>query len=59
LKENYSINNIAHFMQLTARVPQRTGFFCSCTLAKVGKAGQIFQNPIDVRMRDCITGRIG
>jgi phosphate transport system ATP-binding protein len=57
LKENYSIIIVTHSMQQAARVSQRTGFFYLGSLVEVGKTEQIFQNPIDTRTRDYITGR--
>jgi phosphate transport system ATP-binding protein len=58
-KENYSIIMVTHSMQQAARLSQRTGFFCLGAFVTVGKAGQIFQNHLDVRTRDYITGRFG
>jgi phosphate transport system ATP-binding protein len=59
LKENYTIIIVTHSMQQAARVSQRTGFFHLGSLVEVGKTEQIFQNPIDTRTRDYITGRFG
>ena len=59
LKENYSIIIVTHSMQQAARVSQRTGFFHLGTLVEVGKTEQIFQNPVDARTCDYITGRFG
>jgi phosphate transport system ATP-binding protein len=59
LKENYSIIIVTHSMQQAARVSQRTGFFHLGVLVEVGKTEQIFQNPVDTRTRDYITGRFG
>ncbi len=59
LKENYTIIIVTHSMQQAARVSQRTGFFHLGSLVEVGKTEQIFQNPVDVRTRDYITGRFG
>jgi phosphate transport system ATP-binding protein len=59
LKENYSIIIVTHSMQQAARVSQRTGFFHLGSLVEVGKTEQIFQNPVDARTRDYITGRFG
>jgi phosphate transport system ATP-binding protein len=59
LKENYSIIIVTHSMQQAARVSQRTGFFHLGALVEVGKTEQIFQNPVDARTRDYITGRFG
>ena len=59
LKENYSIIIVTHSMQQASRVSQRTGFFHLGDLVEVGTTAEIFQNPVDVRTRDYITGRIG
>ena len=59
LKENYTIIIVTHSMQQASRVSQRTGFFHMGVLAEVGATEQIFQNPLDPRTRDYITGRFG
>jgi phosphate transport system ATP-binding protein len=59
LKENYTIIIVTHSMQQAARVSQRTGFFHLGSLVEVGNTEQIFQNPVDTRTRDYITGRFG
>ena len=59
LKENYSIIIVTHSMQQAARVSQRTGFFHLGDLVEVGTTENIFQNPVESRTRDYITGRFG
>ena len=59
LKENYTIIIVTHSMQQAARVSQQTGFFHMGSLVEVGRTEQIFQNPVDKRTRDYITGRFG
>lgn len=59
LKENYTIIIVTHSMQQAARVSQRTGFFHMGALVEVGQTEQIFQNPVDKRTHDYITGRFG
>ena len=59
LKEYYSIIIVTYIMQQAAPVLKRTGFFYTGSLVEVGKTEQIFQNPIDARTRDYITGRFG
>ncbi|MEA3243719.1 MAG: phosphate ABC transporter ATP-binding protein PstB [Pseudomonadota bacterium] len=59
LKENYSIIIVTHSMQQAARVSQRTGFFHLGDLVEVNMTEKIFQNPVDSRTRDYITGRFG
>jgi phosphate transport system ATP-binding protein len=59
LRENYSIVIVTHSMQQAARVSQRTGFFHLGELVEVNSTEQVFQNPVDPRTRDYITGRFG
>jgi len=59
LKENYTIIIVTHSMQQAARISQQTGFFHMGSLVEVGLTEQIFQNPIDKRTHDYITGRFG
>jgi len=59
LKENITIIIVTHSMQQAARVSQQTGFFHMGVMAEVGTTQQIFQNPMDSRTRDYITGRFG
>ena len=59
LKENFTIIIVTHSMQQASRVSQRTGFFHMGVLAEQGTTEQIFQNPVDPRTRDYITGRFG
>ena len=59
LKENFSIIIVTHSMQQAARVSQRTGFFHLGDLVEVDTTEKIFQNPVDSRTRDYITGRFG
>ena len=59
LKENYSIIIVTHSMQQAARVSQRTGFFHLGDLVEVNSTEKIFQNPVDSRTRDYVTGRFG
>jgi len=59
LRNNYTIIIVTHSMQQAARVSQYTGFFHLGNLVEVGSTEQIFQNPVDKRTRDYITGRFG
>lgn len=59
LKKNYTIIIVTHSMQQAARISQRTGFFHMGSLVEVGLTEQIFQNPVDKRTHDYITGRFG
>jgi len=59
LRENYTIVIVTHSMQQASRVSQRTGFFHLGELVEVGDTTDIFQNPVESRTRDYITGRFG
>ena len=59
LKASYTIVIVTHSMQQAARISQKTGFFHMGSLVEVGETEQIFQNPVDQRTRDYITGRFG
>ncbi len=59
LKASYTIVIVTHSMQQAARISQNTGFFHMGSLVEVGETEQIFQNPVDQRTRDYITGRFG
>jgi phosphate transport system ATP-binding protein len=59
LKESITIIIVTHSMQQASRVSQQTGFFHMGVMAEVGTTEQIFQNPVDRRTRDYITGRFG
>jgi phosphate transport system ATP-binding protein len=59
LKEAITIIIVTHSMQQASRVSQHTGFFHMGVMAEVGTTEQIFQNPLDPRTRDYITGRFG
>lgn len=59
LKESITIIIVTHSMQQASRVSQQTGFFHMGVLAEAGTTEQIFQNPVDQRTRDYITGRFG
>jgi len=59
LKKNYTIIIVTHSMQQAARISKHTGFFHMGSLVEYGLTEQIFQNPIDKRTSDYITGRFG
>ena len=59
LKESITIIIVTHSMQQASRISQQTGFFHMGVLAETGTTEQIFQNPVDQRTRDYITGRFG
>ena len=59
LSANYTIVIVTHSMQQAARVSERIGFFYMGELIEVGKTVEVFQNPVDEKTRDYITGRTG
>jgi phosphate transport system ATP-binding protein len=59
LRENFTIVIVTHSMQQAARVSQKTAFFHLGYLVEEGDTEQIFQNPLEERTRNYITGRIG
>jgi phosphate ABC transporter ATP-binding protein len=69
LREEYTIVIVTHNMQQAARVADRTAFFTALpdettgdrtgVLVEYGKTLQIFENPVDKRTEDYISGRFG
>lgn len=69
LREEYTIVIVTHNMQQAARVADRTAFFTALAdestgdrtgvLVEYGKTLQIFENPVDTRTEDYISGRFG
>jgi phosphate ABC transporter ATP-binding protein len=69
LREEYTIVIVTHNMQQAARVADRTAFFTALAdettgdrtgvLVEYGKTQQIFENPVDKRTEDYISGRFG
>ena len=65
LKTRYTIVIVTHNMQQAARVADRTAFFSLDladrvgTLVEYADTDTIFQNPVDSRTRDYVTGRFG
>jgi phosphate ABC transporter ATP-binding protein len=69
LREEYTIVIVTHNMQQAARVADRTAFFTALpdettgdrtgVLVEYGKTLQIFENPLDKRTEDYISGRFG
>jgi phosphate ABC transporter ATP-binding protein len=69
LREEYTIVIVTHNMQQAARVADRTAFFTALAdestgdrtgvLVEYGKTLQIFENPVDKRTEDYISGRFG
>lgn len=59
LREQFTIVIVTHSMQQAARVSQRTAFFHLGELVEVGDTADIFNNPVEQRTQDYITGRFG
>jgi phosphate transport system ATP-binding protein len=59
LKQNYTIIIVTHNMQQAGRISDYTGFFLNGKLIEMGKAKDIFFNPVDKRTEDYICGRFG
>jgi phosphate transport system ATP-binding protein len=59
LSRNYTILIVTHNMQQAARVSKNTTFMLLGELIEHGQTAQIFQNPVDNRTRQYITGRFG
>jgi phosphate ABC transporter ATP-binding protein len=69
LREDYTIVIVTHNMQQAARVADRTAFFTALAseetgdrtgvLVEYGKTSQIFEQPVDQRTEDYISGRFG
>ncbi len=59
LKKNYTIIIVTHNMQQAARVSDRTAFFYVGKLIEFGETTQIFNQPIEKKTEDYITGRFG
>ena len=59
LKKQYTIVMVTHNMQQAARISDKTAFFLQGELVESGKTLDIFNNPIDKRTEDYITGRFG
>jgi len=59
LKEKYTIVIVTHNMQQAARVSEYTAYFLMGELIEYGETKKIFENPIDKKTEDYITGRFG
>jgi len=59
LKSKYTIVIVTHNMQQAARISDKTAFFLSGDLIEFADTHTIFQNPVDRRTEDYITGRFG
>lgn len=59
LKKQYTIVIVTHNMQQAARISDRTAFFLLGELVEVGATDKLFDQPLDKRTEDYITGRFG
>jgi len=50
---------VTHNMQQAMRISDRTAFFLLGEMIEFGKTEDIFNNPVDKRTKDYITGRFG
>ncbi len=59
LSRDYTILIVTHNMQQAARVSQNTAFMLLGELVEHGRTAQIFQNPVNNRTKEYITGKYG
>ncbi|MET3292175.1 UNVERIFIED_CONTAM: phosphate transport system ATP-binding protein [Brevibacillus sp. OAP136] len=59
LQKSYTIVIVTHNMQQAARISQSTGFFLNGELVEYDRTSSIYQNPVDKRTEDYISGRFG
>lgn len=59
LKKNYTIVIVTHNMQQAGRISDKTAFFLVGEVVEYGKTQAIFNNPLDKRTEEYITGRFG
>jgi len=59
LKEKYTIVMVTHNMQQAVRISDNTAFFLLGDLIEYGSTERMFEQPIDKRTEDYITGRFG
>lgn len=59
LKEEYTIVMVTHNMQQASRISDKTAFFLTGEVVEYNDTYKIFNNPIDRRTEDYITGRFG
>lgn len=59
LKEQYTIIIVTHNMQQASRISDKTAFFLTGEVIEYGKTEQIFNNPVNKKTEDYITGRFG
>ncbi len=59
LKKDYTIIIVTHNMQQASRISDKTAFFLVGEVVEFGETETIFNNPIDKRTEEYITGRFG
>lgn len=59
LKKNYTIIMVTHNMQQAGRISDKTAFFLTGEVIEYGDTDQIFNNPINKKTEEYITGRFG
>lgn len=59
LKKDYTIIIVTHNMQQASRISDKTAFFLLGEMIEFGDTDHIFNNPVDKKTEDYITGRFG
>lgn len=59
LKKDYTIIIVTHNMQQASRISDKTAFFLTGEVIEFGETDQIFNNPVNRKTEDYITGRFG
>ena len=59
LKKNYTIIIVTHNMQQASRISDKTAFFLTGEVIEYGATRQIFNNPLEKKTEEYITGRFG
>jgi phosphate transport system ATP-binding protein len=59
LRDKYTVVLVTHNMQQAARVSDFTAFFYKGSIVEFGTTAQIFQNPMEKRTQEYVTGRFG
>ena len=59
LKKNYTIIIVTHNMQQASRISDKTAFFLTGEVIEYGSTRQIFNNPVEKKTEEYITGRFG
>ena len=59
LKKNYTIIIVTHNLQQASRISDKTAFFLTGEVVEYGPTLQIFNNPVEKKTEEYITGRFG